>query len=197
MIPQPQTRKHPNGDCLRACISSLLEISIEKVPDFMLLADIESTLDIPAWFVRMQDYLHDFHGLQLIEIPLRDRVWFPVQYPTFVILFGIHKTGCKHAIVGKCWNYDFAPVFDPIAEDSDELPFRDGLIESIGMLVPVDPSRTAQSRLSLESIEKITAALPNGPVKAAILKEIECGLGRVSIPTPLIFDPNEINGKRI
>lgn len=178
MNPQLQTRNHPNGDCMRSCIASLLEIPIKNVPDFTLAPDKETLViadrEYPAWYGAMQAFLATM-SLTIIEITLTPHTpWYPLPFDTMAIFVGQHKSGCKHAIVGKCQHGQFYPVFDPLCPDVSEEPFTGG-IDGVCFLVPTDPF--VQRRMG-RALEKIIELLGTsmGQIPAAIRDEALFGL---------------------
>lgn len=135
MTPKLQTRKEPNGDCLRAAIATLLDLPIEQVPDwikraFHLMMNEQYATDA------MHDWLNDNYNLQLIEIELPANMpWYIVPHGVYCILFGETKNGFKHATVGICHLYEFLMIHNPWPE-AEILS-----VSSVGFLVPRDPGK--------------------------------------------------------
>lgn len=140
MKPQKQTRKAPRGDCERAVISSLLEIPITEVPDFTNMRE-DSDSAYPVAYLEKQHWLKE-RGYAWVEIDLTRTRWSALPFETFAIFKGTHTSGEPHAIVGKCIDNTFVPVYDPLEpEGLDVIPFKDGRITSIAFLVPLDPCK--------------------------------------------------------
>lgn len=166
-----QTRIAPNGNCLQAVIASLLEMPLDAVPDFSLIQDLPNSAsespastNLPEWYKQLQDFLRQF-GLTFIEIKLVDKMpWFPVVHETLAIFNGSLASGSKHSIVGKLTGMEFIPVFDPLGKD--ELGFE--AIESVCLLVPVDPMIVIKMGRALEEIMGTTRGISNRIIADAI-----------------------------
>lgn len=172
MKPQQQLRKTPSGDCLRACIATLLECNIEKVPDF---TDTPETGDdeYPAWWYKLQFWLRG-KGYWFLEMHLIEGTpWMPLPFPGLCILFGETKNGVKHAIVGRVDGKDFFPVFNPWPEAE----FHGG-VAGLGFLIPADPVTMINMGRALERIQKIASAISPAEVREAVLVEISTALNR-------------------
>lgn len=179
MNPQPQTRNHPNGDCMRACIASLMEIPIRDVPDFTLAPpDSVTTIDgheYPSYYAALQGFLSTMN-LTFVEISLTANMpWMPLPFGAMAIFVGQHKSGCKHAIVGRCLHGAFFPVFDPLLPDLDEDPFVGG-IDGVCLLVQLDPFVNRRMGRSLEKVIELLGT-SMGQIPMAIRDEALFGLG--------------------
>ena len=119
------------GDCLRACIASLLEQPCEAVPHYMNFDD---------WRERLSGWLEEERGLALLEFDLTkplDGV-YPVTERTYVIVAGATRRHPDrlHAVVARTyggglrWQY----VHDP--HPSADFLLRE---ERLYMLVCTDP----------------------------------------------------------
>jgi hypothetical protein len=140
MIPQKQTRQHPNGDCTRACIASLLELPVENVPDWIDAPDATAeTEGYPNWYYRMQQWLSR-RGYAFVEIQLERKTWMPLPFPTAAIFIGPHESGARHAIVGHCEGGRFIPMHDPLGGPPYKA-FLEGHVEAVCFLVPLDPGK--------------------------------------------------------
>lgn len=126
MIPVDQTTfGFPGGNCLSACIASLLELPIEEVPYFGADGN---------WLDRLALWLTP-RGFWPLICPLdRDARWYP---PVLHILSGkgprdLGRPDVLHSVVA----YGNEIVHDPH-------PSRAGLIthEDVVLLVPVDPAQ--------------------------------------------------------
>lgn len=170
MKPQTQLRKEPQGDCLRACIASLLEISIEKVPDFTTAPEIEGS-PFPAFWIALQSWLGD-KGLFFLEVQLPANFpWMPMVLPAFCIFFGETSKGVKHAIVGRVEEDQFIPVFNPWPEA--ELT---GGVAALGFIVPRDPHLVMLFGRALHKISRLACGL-TGPIGESIRTEAQTALG--------------------
>ncbi len=103
MIPVQQTILNSvNGDCLRACIASILDLPIEAVPNFM---------DEPGdgWRDAFSKFLAQF-DLQALDFPTAELAnWSPSGYH---LLAGKGPRGVYHSVVG----YQGIVVWDPYPE---------------------------------------------------------------------------------
>lgn len=141
MVPQAQTRNHPNGDCIRACLASLLEISINLVPDFTALPDDSGDNELPRWYVELQEFCLSY-GYLFIEVQLDQKTLFPVPKQLWVICIGPHVTGARHAIVAVQIGSKLIPVFDPMnPKGKPEDAFVGRRVDALAYLVPIDPSQ--------------------------------------------------------
>ena len=123
MKPVEQTKfSYPDGNCFAACVASILELSLDEVPDFR--GD--------DWFEQWQEWLAA-RNLYLVYLGLPGyESWKPKGYSIANGLCG----GVRHALV--C--YDGEVVWNPH-------PRRDewnGAIEDVTLFVALDPSRTAR-----------------------------------------------------
>lgn len=165
MRPAYQTKNHPNGDCLRACLASLLELRAEDVPDFSVLPD-EPSSERPhytEWYSAMQEWLIKL-GLQFIEIQLRERAWVPIPNGILCIFLGELPDHSMHAIVGRCHDDRMEPVFNP--SGGEELPFDH--VDAVCLLVPIDPMLVTKPQKALRDIILTTKAIPNKIVAESI-----------------------------
>ncbi len=142
MIPISQSRRSPQGDCLRACIASLLEVGINDVPDFISARDNPGD-DYPAWYIEIQSWLKE-RGYGLSEFQLdKDTQWRAIMpWPMWCIFLGPHPTGIRHAIVGQIEGKRFIPKWDPLDDltDTDAAKSLVG-VDGVVLLVPLDPSK--------------------------------------------------------
>lgn len=174
MNPQYQTRKdrkERNGDCVRACIATLLEVDISKVPDFVLAPEIEGSL-YPAWWLALQSWLAEM-GLWFLEMHLPPNMPFmPLPLAALCIFFGETSTGVKHAIIGRIEHDQLIPVFNPWPEAE----FTNGVV-ALGFIIPRDPSLPVHFGRALDRIANQAKHI-YGPVAAAILEDANNALGR-------------------
>jgi hypothetical protein len=179
MKPQEQTRKEKNGDCLRACIATLLEVNIEKVPDFALIED-DPALEFPGFWIALQGWLRE-KGLWFLEMQLPANVpWMPLPYDGLCILFGETKNKIKHAVVGKVIGAEFVLVFNPWPEAEFEG------IGALGFIIPRDPAYYVRMGRALTRTERLAKGI-FGPVAASIVTTAQEALGENG---PALFNPN-------
>lgn len=118
MIPTYQTKFNKNGNCLEACIASILEIPIASIPK---LGKYEQSGN---WISKLNEWLSEKHGLVYVETntPVEDIVVFFEQQPGGFYHVIIGKTSSHkdiyHAVVGRCGNM----VFDPAPSGAGLLP---------------------------------------------------------------------------
>lgn len=119
-----------NGDCFRACIASLLEFPLERVPNFMDAKPEEWFEDCAHWCMRRGFNIVDWH------ISEAERVaWILGGY---YIASGPGPRGCLHSVV----YLNGEMVHDPHIS-------RDGIdeITHVTLLVPLNPAGIARPRL--------------------------------------------------
>jgi hypothetical protein len=129
MIPVDQTRfGAPDGNCLAACLASLLELSLDAVPHFTG----------EGWRARLGEWLRG-RGLWALEWDAPrgctidgSRSWLAVNVPGYAIVSGQATRGLLHATVWRGGEL----VHDPH-------PSRAGLldVEDVLVLVAIDPAR--------------------------------------------------------
>ena len=146
MIPQTQQRQTYNGDCLRACIASLLELPIEGVPDWSSMREDKDSA-YPIWYIEMQAWLVK-RGYLYVQINLNEKDWVPIPYNMRCILIGdvmtnVAQEGQKrkreivsHAVVGYCDGMKLHIEHDPLPGERE---FHGGA-KSVVLLVPQDPA---------------------------------------------------------
>ena len=90
-----------NGDCLRACIASILKIDLEKVPDFSNLD--ENGTDNPKWLNDLSNWVFLKHklGCLYLEVDSFGTHKWPVWSNCFAIAGGrVKKNDTEvHAVV--------------------------------------------------------------------------------------------------
>lgn len=152
MIKQPQTRRSPRGDCMRACISTLLEVPIAQVPDFMMMRE-DPDSQYSTEYLEMQHWLFQ-RGYTLVEITLKNFRWMKLPFTTLAIFKGKLASGSLHAIVGECEEGAFRPLYDPLNPSGNPAEaFADGKVESVCFLVAADPAKLRKNR-TVEIINK-------------------------------------------
>jgi len=136
MKPVDQTAFTPtDGNCFTASLASLLEISLEDVPD----------LSGPVWdswrkAIRTINNWLSYQNLCYVEIDIdrRGRILPPKMPPVYCLLSGQSPRlkGCDHTVVGRGDGDNFEIVHDPH-------PSRAGLggpVTCVGFIVPLDPA---------------------------------------------------------
>lgn len=129
MIPTKQTKFKKDGNCLEACIASILGISIDSIP---CLGQYEQSGN---WISKLNKWLSKHHGLVYVETntSIEDiKVFFEQQPGGFyhVIIGKTHRSKeMYHAVVGRCGEM----VFDPAPDEGGLLPPRTHL--RIGMFI--------------------------------------------------------------
>lgn len=95
MIPIDQTVTGPRGNCMSACIASLLHLPIERVARFIREP---GDTHIFQWAERLDDFLEPFglYALHFAADP--ERATFP---GVLHIMTGISPRGRPHAVIGK------------------------------------------------------------------------------------------------
>ena len=93
----------PGGNCLQACLASILNLPLESVPHF---ANIEND----DWWIQCQDWCRQF-GIYPIYIPA-DGVKDPYFLKGYHLITGETSAGHSHVVVG-C---DGKVVHNPIPE---------------------------------------------------------------------------------
>lgn len=139
MKPVDQTTFGPRsngraGNCMSACIASLLELPIAQVPYFM---GTEGEPD-DLWKKRINRWLAP-HGFSFMYFKAaRDFTQWP---PGYYVLTGRSPRGL-HAVVAKG---------DRIVHDPH--PSRDGLksVDGFAILIPLDPAKARTARRSRAS----------------------------------------------
>ncbi len=124
MNPVQQTKfGFPDGNCLAAALASVLEIPLEKIPNF----GVDDN-----WYDCFARYMISHHALQPINFNVLDEgvheLWVPKGYH---LINGESSRGLKHSVVGFMGEM----VFDPH-------PDNDGLteIESYTIFAVLDPA---------------------------------------------------------
>ena len=114
------------GDCLRACIASILELRPDEVPNFTEIKGPQARV-VTQWL--------STRGLALLEVPVASMdFYFVFEYAKiWHIISGRGPRGLRHATVGLSGKI----VHDPH-------PSRAGLIgepETYEFFIPADPAK--------------------------------------------------------
>lgn len=115
------------GDCLAACIASLMEVELDEIPDFTKYED--------DWFNGMQLWFEK-RGLCVLNIALpATQPWYAMPGNPWAIFVGLSEAGVPHSVVGRCEGDRFAIVHDPH-------PNQRGVdkVDSVIFIVPLDPA---------------------------------------------------------
>jgi hypothetical protein len=126
-----------NGDCLRACLASILEMPALHVPLLggYLKGERNQLLDLGAWLRRFgYTYVYAKADTTYLALAL-DHVEGLVEVSVYYIGCGPTVRGTKHAVV----------LQGPAAEIvHDPHPSRAGLLEVTDLLflVPIDPAKS-------------------------------------------------------
>ncbi len=112
MIAVPQTRTGRNGNCLAACLASLLETEIGFIPEFT----DEHWMEELAEFLGAMDLIY-------VRVPVEDPM---VQAmlgtgTTYHVIEGISPRGGRHAVVGR----NGFTAFDPHPHDGTGRGLKD------------------------------------------------------------------------
>ena len=91
----PQSTLHgegKTGDCLRACVASIIELPIENVPHFALHQN---------WLRLLQSWAFDTHNVHVVYLSLLPKSTPYTDEFTLWIASGISRRGTRHAVVYK------------------------------------------------------------------------------------------------
>ncbi len=121
MIPVQQDRVGADGNCLSACLASILELPLQMVPDFAAETDGDEE------FLRAVNRWLGRKGLNYRQVPLG-----PVPPVGWHTLEGVSPRGGQHAVVAR----DGVIRHDPHPQDGTgrglAKPDRWGLVEPLG-----------------------------------------------------------------
>lgn len=96
MTPITQTREGSSGDCIAACIASILDLPLDKVPD--VNGQVFKSIGGP-WWVRL-DALHSL-GYGILVMNVRSLRTICSCPGSLCILLGKSIRGCGHAVVDR------------------------------------------------------------------------------------------------
>lgn len=128
MTPLKQRNRHEPekgiyGDCHRAALASVLEMSLDDVPHFC-----DPTHFPKDWVKHERDWLRD-HGFTPITAMFQgdlETVLYTIAHlnpDTYCILGGTSRNGCGHSVIA----YNGEIVHDPSLDDSGIVgPMKDG-----------------------------------------------------------------------
>lgn len=129
MKPVLQTKIGEGGNCLQACLASLLELPLDAVPDFC-----SSVPKGEDWFIAVAQWLRP-HGLGILMMVIPPDMWPAIPWPDcYSIVSGRSPREPKllHAVIA--WGNRI--VHDPAGMPPDSC-LRN--IEDVMFLVPLAP----------------------------------------------------------
>lgn len=143
MKPTLQTVKGPKGNCLQACIATILDLKLEDVPDFSnmsteLVGDPREP-QFPAWWLELQAFFNH-RGYCFVEMALTPKTpWMPLPWTPIVLMFGFTDAGIRHCVIGEMQGITPVQIWNP----DPEAEITKG-VESLGLIVPLDPVKLFQ-----------------------------------------------------
>lgn len=100
------------GNCLVACVASMLDESIEEVPNFYTFYGLEDrknrTLEDPMWMRVLNLWMENKHQKR---ISINDKTIVPSE--EYVIMRGKSLRGHPHCCIFKNEGGELVPFFDP------------------------------------------------------------------------------------
>ena len=108
MIPIQQTRVGESGNCLNACLASILEIPLWEIPEF--------SKDNNLFLADIQEFLagHDLYYVQILpDDPTVHEAFRMSLGPAYHTIEGMSPRGGQHACVGDRGEI----IFDPHPQD--------------------------------------------------------------------------------
>lgn len=105
MIPVDQTEYGPHGNCFAACVASILECSIDQVPNFV--GPLQDETDPVEWERRFLEAVHAWlapRALGYVELyfaseGIPETLWRNLDLLGFWVGIGSTKEGFSHAVV--------------------------------------------------------------------------------------------------
>lgn len=121
MIPTQQTKfGNGNGNCLLACVASILHRPIEEIPDFSLSG--------AGWYDELYEWCRN-EEIGLIQIEPGSKEPIGLFHCYAICIFTVPGFDENHAVIGKCvrtelgnpdaldgltgWHWECVPEFDP------------------------------------------------------------------------------------
>jgi len=136
------------GNCLSACLASILELPLDYVPNFCVDYSPES------WWGEMQKWLNA-RGVIAIEVELNDHLRMQVVPGMYCVLSGKSPRGeFDHSVVGWAKGTELFYVHDPHPDHK----FLDGLPRHVMFLLGYCPVASY-----LADIKGSTSCLPISP----------------------------------
>ena len=128
-------KEKPRGDCLRACLCSVLELPIDAIPNVIAEDD---------WWERLTDHLREHHGFELWNFDFDEGTerFAPLGYwiaavPSLNLPPAENGEPYLHAVVMKgerlAWDPSAKRRYEQVALDE---------VHGAKVLVPLDPART-------------------------------------------------------
>lgn len=102
-----------HGDCFRACVASVLELSLEEVPHFAALPRKQTPAGAIDWWEQFQEWLME-RGLYAVEVHLGKHVLSPLPEVWCIVTGKSPRGDYAHCCVGR-WN---GPLCDLIHDPS-------------------------------------------------------------------------------
>lgn len=129
MKPVFQSRVHKTlGDCVSACVASLLHLPLDEVPNFMEAAKTHGEL---SWYVKFCHYMAEHGHLVTGQSDNGEERFFGVNgYTTAVVDSQVFK-GATHCVVIEVSSGEV--VHDP---NPDNRPYRKDEIKVYDVIVP-------------------------------------------------------------
>jgi hypothetical protein len=106
-----QTKFHPEGNCLQACLASIFDLDLEEVPEF----GIED-----GWFEEFEDWCVERFGLQPIDIDIPSTGEFFTPIGLHMINGKSPRGDWNHAVVADSGDI----IHDPYPEGNRVLENR-------------------------------------------------------------------------
>lgn len=175
----------PGGNCMSACLASLLELTLADVPNFSPKAK-----EPGAWHAAIQEWL-ETRGFEALFFPIeagpvsrgeRIGTWtFEARShvpKAYYVLGGVTPRGGNHSVVARGTEIVFDP--DPC--------FREGLatIDSGACLMPLDPAAVMPHGASKESMARLRTIINQQmerdlqKIQAVLAKAIEDDMLRIT-----------------
>ena len=98
-----------NGNCLQAAIASILELPLDKVPDFCLHRN---------WWTRLEKFLY-LHNLEPLRLGTDEAGNWPVL-KSYHLWFVRNKDGLRHAVVGRLGEIVHDPHLGNVVDKIEE-----------------------------------------------------------------------------
>lgn len=140
MKPVQQTLFAPEnaGNCASACVASILELSIDDVPNFGDVPEGKHQFEMIDEFLQSKGWRWIRFQSGDLKSPIFNEETFCFEFETYAILSGRSPRGqgLFHAVVGKMRGYDIEFIHDPHPDGT----FIDGPVTAIRFLIPPEKS---------------------------------------------------------
>ena len=124
------------GNCMSACVASVLGLHIEEVPNF----HHKKINTMTAQLKNVRKFLKQF-DLTIISIVANPKNYWQVE-PEMLFIAGVvspNRDDCCHAVIGKFNSRDrFIQVFDPNPEASPARPAKHKDLLSIHFIIDIN-----------------------------------------------------------